>query len=191
MPYRQPMRVEIGKNIQADFCEGWTMVRTITAIEAVVPVTPGYLSKNLLAGCFKCNCRTIAMRVWANVAAAAPVIQMACESPSGPPLATDVQFVPSSQPEPAFVGTLTMSGQTCALFCPITGAADVDTWSACSAFAPGVGHPTESIVEIPAIACAGAEKIFTLDTLGRTLFYPFCTNLSTATRIVVGMKRLE
>lgn len=191
--YRQPVKNEVEKNTQTDFNEGWTLVRTITAVEAHV-WTPGYFHQNYLTQSFMANCRKVALRVFSDTAAAAPVLLMAAESHPGPALAADKTFVPWSMAETAFNATLTTSGRTCIGVNPITNVATPGvTWSAVSAFsiAATVGHPTNICVQIPAIATANYETLFMLDCFGRNLFFPYITTMSTATQILVAMKRIE
>jgi len=189
--YTNPTKVELDKTIQADFNEGWTLVRTITAIEAPV-WTPGVLANSFRSGCFGVRSRFIAVRFFSDVAAAAPVVAIAAESRPGPGIASDLNHIPWSLPEVALAGTLTMSGMTCVNLNPITNEATAaTTWNACSAFVAGVGHPTEHCTVIPAAGAAAFEVLFMLDAFGRNLFYPYVTNLDTATSLIVAMKRIE
>ena len=190
--YRQPVKNEVEKNIQTDFNEGWTLVRTITAVEAHV-WTPGYFYKNYLAQSFMANCRKIALRVFSDTAAAAPVLLIAAESHPGPALATDKTFVPWSMAETAFRGTVTTSGRTCDNVNPITNVATPGVrWSSTSLFtAAAFGHPSNICTTIPTIDTVSFETLFLLDCFGRNLFFPYATSMSTASNILVAMKRIE
>lgn len=176
----------IDKNSQTDTNGPWKVVRTISAVEALTP-TPGLLgTASLSAPIFRVRSKIIAVRIFADVDDANPLIGIYAESPQDGdkyPMGNNV-----------FLGTVSCTGVLIAVLNPFTKEVCTETWHAAAAFsASAVGHCGNQVRTIPEAANAAHEMRFTIDCLGDTYWYPYATSMGStaANKILVAMKEIE
>ena len=178
----------IDKNFQTDYNEAWQVVRVISATETSASLhSPGILgAMPLSAPIFRCRAKIIAMRIFANVNDANPIVGVYAEAPQDGdkyPMGNNV-----------LLGTVACTGVSIALLNPFTKEVSADTWYASGEFtAEAAGHNANQITQVPAAANTGFEMRFILDTVGDTLWYPYATSMGStaATKIIVAMKKIE
>lgn len=176
----------MSKNIQTDFCEPWSIIRTIVSTETLTPV-PGLLGKRVDATqVFRCQSKILAVRMWANANNANPVVGIFAEA------VQDGDKYPMGNH--VVLGTFTHSGLSIASLNPITGEASADTWYALSNFVPSAtGHSTPQVNKVPDYANTSYEMRLVIDALGDTLWYPYATSMggTAASKIIVAMRQVE
>lgn len=186
-----PMR----KTGQTDYNEGWSLVRTVEAVDVAPVLIPGFVTDKS-SGVFRCRARTIGFQLWANVANRAPTIGLLAEPPRGP------LWMPNSDPKEhtkptamsILLGVMTLSGRTVEGYNPITGEEDPNvSWQALSAFTtPTVAASADGMYALTNTdAATGYETMFSIDSWGNTAWWPYVTALDTVTKLLMAMKVVE
>lgn len=187
--------VAMRKTGQTDYNEGWTLVRTVTAVDVTPVLIPGFVTDKE-SGVFRCRARTVGFQLWANVANRAPTIGLLAEPPRGP------KWMPNSKPKvltkptpmSILLGVMTLGGRTVTDYNPITGEPDPNaSWQAFSAFTtPTVAASADGMYALTNTDAATAhETMFSIDAWGNTTWWPYVTALDTVTKLLMAMKVVE
>ena len=190
------------KSTQSDWCEGFDIVRTITAADvgtAVTSMTPGYCDAQRAAETetskrlFRLNTsRTSQYRVFSNRSGGTVSLQFIFEAPPGPRPKPDNEDEPMlSLPTTVLAAAFTCSGRSCVNFNPITGVADSDTWYEASDWTAAFVDDNR-LTAYPASAGGSYQKFFGVDNLGDLLCYPCCYAApSSSGTVIVAARRVD